>query len=69
MTELRVRRFANHYRCPCGEEWEDEWCCACNDKCPRCNAEIEPHESVEEASFLLTAGTEDCPICDSPHEE
>jgi hypothetical protein len=48
--------YLNSYRCdhegrteegqePC--EWQDEWSCACNDKCPVCNAEIEPYESTE----------------------
>jgi hypothetical protein len=44
--------FLNQYRhadCPVqpGIEWDDEWSCACNDKCPACNAEIEPYESQE----------------------
>jgi hypothetical protein len=40
--------FRNSYRCDqCGEGWEDEWDCACNDRCPKCNAEIEPFESEE----------------------
>jgi len=54
----------NYYRCP-GDldyreqhascEWQDEWSCACNDKCSICNAEIEPYESVEETeSVMLT---------------
>jgi uncharacterized protein with PIN domain len=38
--------FVNHYR-HCGQEWSDEWSCACNDRCPVCNAEIEPYESEE----------------------
>ncbi len=44
-----ARRFVNHYRCPeCGEEWQDEWSCACNDECPGCGLkDIEPRESVE----------------------
>jgi hypothetical protein len=37
--------FTNHYRCVCGTEWEDTWDCACNDRCPSCNKEIEPHHS------------------------
>lgn len=41
-------RFHNHYRCPNdGTTWDDWWSCACNDKCPECDAEIEPHESIE----------------------
>ena len=36
--------YRKFYRCSeCGEEWEDEWDCLCNDRCPQCNAEIEPH--------------------------
>ena len=39
----------NLYRCPdCGEEWEDTWSCACNDKCPGCGLkDIEPYRSAE----------------------
>ena len=38
--------YINHYRCPyCLLEWQDEWDCTCNDKCPDCNKEIEPYES------------------------
>lgn len=39
--------YLNHYRCPCGAEWEDSWSCTCNDRCPDCNKEIEPYESEE----------------------
>lgn len=41
--------YRKFYRCPCGCEWEDEWDCLCNDRCPECNAEIEPyaHEELE----------------------
>jgi len=39
-------RYLNQYRCPyCQTEWEDEWDCGCNDRCPDCNKEIEPYES------------------------
>lgn len=43
-----IKNFNNkwlrlYYRCDCGEEWEDEWDCACNDLCPSCNKEIEPY--------------------------
>lgn len=37
--------YRNHYRCVCSHEWEDEWSCMCNDKCPICNTEIEPYKS------------------------
>lgn len=38
--------FLNRYK-HCNVEWEDEWSCMCNDRCPVCNAEIEPYESIE----------------------
>jgi len=38
--------FVNYYRCPNdGTEWADAWSCMSNDKCPSCNAEIEPYRS------------------------
>lgn len=40
-------RFRNFYECPCGCAWDDLWDCACNDKCPICNKEIEPNRSEE----------------------
>jgi hypothetical protein len=41
--------FKNFYECPCGVSWEDKWSCACNDRCPSCNKEIEPSRSKEVA--------------------
>lgn len=39
-------RFRNYYKCSeCGAEWQDEWDCTCNDRCPKCDAEIEPYKS------------------------
>jgi hypothetical protein len=39
-------KFRNHYRCPNDQtKWKDEWSCACDDRCPTCNAEIEPYFS------------------------
>ena len=36
--------FRNYYRHEaCDVEWTDEWSCACNDRCPECDAEIEPY--------------------------
>ena len=44
--------YYKHQRCPKNGrkkvEWDDWWSCACNDKCPECDAEIEPYKSVEE---------------------
>ena len=39
--------YLNHYRCPCGEEWDDTWDCMCNDHCPGCDKEVEPYASEE----------------------
>jgi hypothetical protein len=36
----------------CGTEWDDEWDCLCNDRCPTCNAETTP-ESAEAVSEPL----------------
>ena len=38
-------RHVNHYECVCGETWTDQWSCQCNDECPACGREIEPHSS------------------------
>ena len=35
-----MRWFRKHHTCPCGEDWWDEWDYLCNDRCPRCDAEI-----------------------------
>lgn len=43
--------YYRHRNCPApgqDTEWSDEWVCACNDRCPSCNAEIEPYESTGE---------------------
>ncbi|HEX3861275.1 MAG TPA: hypothetical protein VHY35_06235 [Stellaceae bacterium] len=46
MSDDEEPRFRNHYHCDdCDEEWDDEWSCMCNDKCPSCNKEIEPYKS------------------------
>lgn len=39
-------RFRNHYQ-HCDTEWADEWSCACNDRCPSCDSEIEPYTSED----------------------
>lgn len=39
--------YENYYECDCGCTWVDIWDCECNDRCPECNKEIEPYESIE----------------------
>ena len=41
-----MARFLNHYECTnCGNSWQDEWSCACDDRCPVCDTVTEPHHS------------------------
>jgi hypothetical protein len=47
MTTDEELWFRNYYRCDCGEEWEDEWSCTCNDRCPACRTETEPYNSED----------------------
>lgn len=44
MTNKYARNF---YKCSCGESWSDDWDCACDDRCPKCNTSISPHTSSE----------------------
>jgi hypothetical protein len=40
--------YLKFYECSvCGTKWTDEWSCACNDRCPNCRAEIEPHDDLD----------------------
>ena len=46
--------FRNKYHHEeCGASWEDEHSCMCNDKCPMCNAEIEPAASADLSVALI----------------
>jgi hypothetical protein len=43
-----VKWFQNRYECPdCSTEWNDEWSCMCDDRCPRCYTECCPVESID----------------------
>lgn len=47
--------FLNVYRHDeCGSHWADVWSCGCNDRCPECNAEIEPYMSLEVSDIAST---------------
>lgn len=35
--------FRMFYECTCGETWEMEHECCCNDRCPKCDTEIEAY--------------------------
>jgi hypothetical protein len=48
--------FVNFYECPCGTAWHDQWDCACNDRCPSCDTEVEPSRS--DAFDAVPAGSE-----------
>lgn len=46
--EVLAAWFRNKYECSeCGESWEDEWSCMCNDHCPTCNLELTPYDSED----------------------
>lgn len=49
-------RYLNTYRCDdCGEEWENEWSCACDDECPECGTPYSPvstEENFDDDEFL-----------------
>lgn len=46
--QVMAQWFENFYECSdCEIEWTDEWSCECNDKCPECDAEIEPFKSID----------------------
>jgi hypothetical protein len=43
-----ITRYLNDYRCPdCLLDWQDEWDCACHDRCPGCHKEIVPLHSED----------------------
>jgi len=59
--------WTNYYRCACGEEWDDQHDCCCNDHCPACNCENEPYisddgslaiETIESARVSIAARLE-----------
>jgi hypothetical protein len=63
--------FRNYYECPddgegncAGETWETTHSATCNDRCQRCNKEIEPYKSDRldfDTGQVIEAGT-DCRI-------
>ena len=57
-TPAGARSVVNCYRCPdCGEAWEDEWSCACDDTCPGCGLkDIEPLRSEQAPNAREGAG-------------
>ena len=38
--------YRKHHSCPCGQEWWDEWDSLCNDRCPKCQTEVEPDKHI-----------------------
>lgn len=48
MADDTIAWYLNDYRCPyCLLDWQDEWDCACHDRCPGCQKEIVPLHSEE----------------------
>jgi hypothetical protein len=62
------RVYLNHYRCPCGCEWTDEWDCTRDDRCLECDTSCSPHESedVGERSDLSRSVRD---ACDLNHDQ
>jgi hypothetical protein len=51
MNMARKYEYTNYYY-HCGTEWEDGECDSMhNDRCPVCNAEIEPYKSMDNKTF------------------
>ncbi len=50
--------FLNQYECEeCGETWEDEWSCMCDDDCPHCGARhMETCSSVDLTEVIEAVG-------------
>lgn len=50
IEEEEGQKYLNHYECDqpgCGEVWDDEWSCMCDDRCPKCNTPMSPIRSEE----------------------
>jgi hypothetical protein len=44
---IECRDYVRYFE-HCGQAWTDRWSCACNDECPVCGGEIEPHDYDED---------------------
>lgn len=45
MSKIKFHNFYEHSEC--GTKWDMRWSGTCNDKCPKCGAEIEPYMSFD----------------------
>jgi len=61
--EENPNRYTNHYR-HCGTAWSDNWSCMCNDRCPVCNKEIQPYESIDNNPEAV----DDCAVYGNPND-
>jgi hypothetical protein len=53
--------FHNRYHHQdCKTSWDDEYSCTCNDRCPVCNAEIEPESSDDLTVVVLENAVDEC---------
>lgn len=52
-----MKRFMNHYECPCGNAWQDNWSECCDDKCAACGRAVSPSKSDDlwEAKWVAMA--------------
>jgi hypothetical protein len=53
-------RYTNHYLCPTDRvRWDAHWSCMCNDRCPTCNAIVEPFATNRNADQSETIHNQD----------
>lgn len=48
--------FVNHYECPCGHAWSDDWAATCDDDCPACGATCSPSSSDDVSAEHIEPG-------------
>lgn len=64
-----VEELCNHYHCEdCDNSWSDAWCCACDDECSECRADLSPEVSDIISVTIIKLKTERCDVCGEPHE-
>lgn len=53
--------ITSFYECECGERWESQWSCACNDQCGECGTkDIEPYEwKVDQPAQVIVEAEQD----------
>jgi len=59
--------FLNHYSCDqCGEHWDDEWSCTCDDDCPNCGSRHYSPVDSEDLTARIERDGDDFVVLRSP---